>query len=211
MNNARKDGSLAYSVGRVDPEIEGYSGKTWASRGGNPSLEGAASGGVDGAWGVSASNVGGPREATRGMGNTTTQTERGYDNRTPISGPGDGFSVSQVTPIQHGDLATGGEYSAATFGMDVEIPQVNWKKLGIFGLKAGASKLIPGLGMVTNIGGRIYQRFHKDSDPGTQSAMELMMGYDPRYQGKWFRGGKKTWTPGQQVAQVVDQPIGRGV
>lgn len=194
MNAARKDGSLAYSsVGKVDPEIEGYNGKGWDMPGrtidGDPFA----------------------REFTHSMGNVTTQTERGYDNRTPIAGAGDGFSVSQVTPIQHGDLATGGEYSAATFGMDVEIPQVNWKKLGISGLKAGASALIPGLGMVTNIGGRIYQRFHKDSDPNTQSAMELMMGYDPRYQGKWFRGGKKTWTPGQQVAQVVNQPIGRGV
>lgn len=194
MNAARKDGSLAYSsVGKVDPEIEGYNGKGWDMPGrtidGDPFA----------------------REFTHSMGNVTTQTERGYVNRTPIAGAGDGFSVSQVTPIQHGDLATGGEYSAATFGMDVEIPQVNWKKLGISGLKAGASALIPGLGMVTNIGGRIYQRFHKDSDPNTQSAMELMMGYDPRYQGKWFRGGKKTWTPGQQVAQVVNQPIGRGV
>jgi len=67
------------------------------------------------------------------MGNTTTQTERGYDNRTPIAGAGDGFSVSQVTPIQHGDLATGGEYSAASFGMD---PQ----KLMIIGSMLGVTK-----------------------------------------------------------------------
>lgn len=191
-------------MGQVDPEIEGYNGKTW-----NSGLERA---GVESnfgsVWGTPAGAVGGPRESTRNMGSTTTQTERGYDNRTPVSG--NGFSMSQVTPIQHGDLATGGEYSAATYGMDVEIPEVNWKKLGISGLKAGASALIPGLGLVTNIGGRIYQKFHKDSDPNTQSAMELMMGYDPRYQNKWFRAGKKTWTPGQQVAQSSVQPVGRG-
>lgn len=124
MNNARKDGSLAYSVGKVDPEIEGYNGKTWASRGGNPSLEGAASGGVDGAWGVSAGNVGGPRELTRGMGSTTTQTERGYTTNT-------NGVASQTIPNQQGDLATGGTNTVATSGMDPSRLLVVGSMLGI--------------------------------------------------------------------------------
>lgn len=113
---ARKEGTT-YSVGQVDPELEGYSGKTWQSRRGAPGLEGAASGGGGGGFGVSAMDVGGPREATRGMGNTTTQTERGYTVRDmPWNMIDEG--ADQAFPNQRGDLATGGQLQVATEGMD---------------------------------------------------------------------------------------------
>ena len=134
---ARKEG-ITYSVGQVDPELEGYSGKTWASRRGIPGLEGAASGGYN-PWGVSAGEVGGDREQTRGMGSTSTQTERGYttynvkgDNKArgteiesggfegenPFEIESGGFEpgafeyngdTKLTVPNIYGDLATGGE------------------------------------------------------------------------------------------------------
>ena len=206
MHDAQKDGSMSWYMGKVDPEAEGYDGKAYSQSGG--SIDGDQFGGMGHTeWGGFGSPIG-SREETHGTGGVTTQTERGYDNRTPIQGPG--YSVSQETPIQRGDLATGGEYNVATYGREIELSPVMWKKLGIGALKQGVATFVPMLGTVMSIGGRIYQKVHKDTDPNTQSAMESIMGYDPRYQGKFFRMGKKTWTPGQQVAGVVNQPAGRG-
>lgn len=129
MNNARKEGSLAYSVGKVDPEIEGYNGKTWDSRGGNSSLEGAASGGE---WmGTStAYGLGGPREVTRNMGNTTTQTERGYTvQQQPWNMIDEGADIG--VPNQQGQLATGGTLNVATEGMDPQKLMIIGSMLGI--------------------------------------------------------------------------------
>lgn len=198
---ARKEG-INYAVGQVSPELEGYNGKVWNNRG--AALD--ESGNTPSPWGTRAQSAGGPREQTRGMGNTTTQTERGYSNEVHAQG---GLQASQTIPYQQGDLATGGQMQVATSGMDVEIPQGMWGKLGISGLKAGASTFIPFFGLVSNIGGRIYQKVHKDADPNTQSAVEMMMGYDPRYQGKLFRFGKKTWEPGQQAPSSGAQLDGR--
>lgn len=103
-------------MGQVDPEVEGYNGKTWESKGGNYGLEGSASGGYN-PWGVSAAEVGGYREQTRGMGNTTTQTERGYTvKQMPWNMIDEG--ADQAFPNQQGDLATGGTLNVATDGMD---------------------------------------------------------------------------------------------
>jgi len=70
---ARKEG-INYAVGQVDPELEGYNGKVWNSRG--AALD--ESGNIPSPWGTRAQAAGGPREQTRGMGSTSTQTERGY-------------------------------------------------------------------------------------------------------------------------------------
>lgn len=120
---ARKNG-IGYVVGQVDPEIEGYNGKTWSnSLSSNASLEGAPSGGE---WmGTStARGVSGAREATRNMGSTTTQTERGYTN---ISNG----NISQTIPNQQGDLVTGGINTVATSGMDPQKLMLMGSMLGI--------------------------------------------------------------------------------
>lgn len=124
---ARKNG-ISYVAGQVDPEIEGYNGKTWNnSLSSNASLEGAPSGGE---WmGTStAYGVGGGREATRNMGNTTTQTERGYSNEVHAQG---GLQASQTIPFQQGDLATGGQMQVATSGMDPQKLMLMGSMLGI--------------------------------------------------------------------------------
>jgi len=120
MNAARKDGSLAYSsVGKVDPEIEGYNGKGWDMPGrtidGDPFA----------------------REFTHSMGNVTTQTERGYVSNVGMHGitnNGAGYSVEQRSPLQQGDLATGGTLNVATEGMDIgQIPLGALKDMMGFG------------------------------------------------------------------------------
>lgn len=201
-NDGRKSGSFRVIAGSVDPEIDGYNGKTWNSGGKSSSLEGAASGG-DGYWGISSGAVGGPREATRGMGNTTTQTERGYDQRTPVA-DGKGFSVSQRTPIQHGDLATGGEYSAATFGREVNLPPDVMKKLGVGALKQGASKFVPGFGILTMVGGKLYQRYGKSD--GKQSWLETLLGIKDKNHGRWFGNN-----PDQVDPQIAYSPYNEPV
>jgi len=131
-NSNVKDGTASYVMGRADPGIEGYNGKTWDSRRGNPSLEGAASGGE---WmGTStAFGLGGPREFTRNMGNTTTQTERGYSVlQQPWNMIDEGADIG--VPNQHGELATGGTLNVATEGMDIgQIPLGALKNMMGFG------------------------------------------------------------------------------
>lgn len=127
MNNARKDGSLAYSKGKVDAELEG---DIWDTKGPSMTLEGAASGGGSGAWGVSAGRVGGNREMTRNMGNTTTQTERGYSVlQQPWNMIDEGADIG--VPNQQGELATGGTLNVATEGMDPQKLMLMGSMLGI--------------------------------------------------------------------------------
>lgn len=122
-NTTPGKGQVDYIMGKVNPGLEGagYNGKTWASRGGSYGLEGAASGGYN-PWGVGAGEVGGYREQTRGMGNTTTQTERGYTVKDmPWNMIDEG--ADQAFPNQQGELATGGTLNVATDGMNVgQIP-----------------------------------------------------------------------------------------
>lgn len=129
-NDARKGSSFKVAAGNVDPEIDGYNGKVWDINIGSPSLEGAASGGSDSAWGTPAGAVGGLREATRGMGNTTTQTERGYQVRKmPWNMINEGSD--QAFPYQQGDLATGGTLNVSTDGVDANKILAIGAKLGI--------------------------------------------------------------------------------
>jgi hypothetical protein len=117
--DARKAGAMSIIAGKVDPEIDGYSGKGWSNgHGGNAALEGAPSGG-GGAWGTSAFEVGGQRENTRNMGSTTTQTERGYTVNTNMPWNMIDEGADQAWPNQQGQLATGGTLNVATDGVDV--------------------------------------------------------------------------------------------
>lgn len=60
VNNARKTGDFRLVGGKVDPEIEGYNGKTWDS-----GLEVSKSLGMGLDWGTPATALSGPRENTR--------------------------------------------------------------------------------------------------------------------------------------------------
>jgi hypothetical protein len=125
-NTTTGKGQVGYIMGKVNPELEdaGYNGKTW-----NSGLERA---GVESnfgsVWGTPAGAVGGPRESTRSMGNTTTQTERGYSNEVHAQG---GLQASQTIPFQQGDLATGGQMQVATSGMDPQKLMLMGSMLGI--------------------------------------------------------------------------------
>lgn len=113
-------------MGQVDPEVEGYNGKTW-----NSGLERA---GVESnfgsVWGTPAGAIGGPRESTRSMGNTTTQTERGYTvQQQPWNMIDEGSDIG--VPNQQGELATGGTLNVATEGMDPQKLMLMGSMLGI--------------------------------------------------------------------------------
>jgi len=76
--------------------------------------------------------LGGPREVTRSMGNTTTQTERGYTvQQQPWNMIDEGADIG--VPNQQGQLATGGTLNVATEGMDPS-------KLLVIGSMLGISK-----------------------------------------------------------------------
>lgn len=190
-----------YTTRKLDPEIEGYNGKDWDRAGGNAELEGSGYSFGAPSWGGNLP----AREFTHGTGNVTTQTERGYDNRTPMQGPG--YSVSQETPIQNIDLATGGQTSVATYGMDVafELPDNLFKGLGGAALKAGATYVLPGFGPVRYIGGKLFQRFGTNQSPGRQTMMETFFGVDDNSYGRFF---KQKNAP---VDVAYNAPVGRGV
>lgn len=187
----------------IDAELEG---DVFNTQGKSASLEGAASGG-GGYWGTSAGAVGGPREATRGMGSTTTQTERGYGQLTPIS-DGNGFSISQRTPIQQGDLATGGERNVATYGKEINLPEGVMKKLGLAAMRQGVTKLVPGLGLITMVGGKLYQRYGKSD--GKQSFLETILGIKDKNHGRWFGNNPDQVDPQVAYAPYIDpvSPLG---
>ena len=163
---------------KIDPEIDGYNGKSF----------GHESGMIDGDPFA--------REPTHDMGGVTTQTERGYNNRTLSSGPG--LSVSQKTPIQTGQLATGGVGQFES--RDIELPKDLVKKLGVMGLKAGMSTVVPGIGVIMNIGGKFVQRFgHSD---GKQSGLETLFGIKDANYGRFF--GKSKTPASTKQAGVMD-------
>ena len=114
---ARKAGDYAMVMGKIDPEAEGYNGKTWESKNQPLTLDGSPTSGGGDVWGTSAQMVGGLREGTHGMGNTTTQTERGYTVKDmPWNMIDEG--ADQAFPNQQGELATGGTLNVATDGID---------------------------------------------------------------------------------------------
>lgn len=167
MNQARKNGDRSYSLNKVDPEIDGYNGKVWTGIRGSAELEGAPSAG---GFGVSARDVGGPRESTRGMGNTKTQTERGYTTVTQPLGPGSVMTSTEQIPNIEGELATGGTGLFASR----DVPPELIKKFGLAALKVGMSVFVPGLGTVVNVAGKIKQKTGKSD--GKQSFWESFAG-----------------------------------
>lgn len=160
---ARKAG-LFYTKGAVDDE---YEADPWNTRGGSAALEGAASGGYGG---VPAFQLGGPREATRGMGNTTTQTERGYDN--PEWNVATGLRISQRTPLQNGDLATGGQVTH--IGDGANVPPWLQRALAT-GLRTAIGSVVPGASLAFRAG----REFAPDENPFQNTAFETMMGRKP--------------------------------
>lgn len=167
MNSARKAGDLSYSVGAVDPEIDGYNGKTWNSHGAALDESG---GSPSSSWGVRASQVGGPRESTRGMGNTTTQTERGYDN--PEWNVAPGLRISQRQKLQKGDLATGGEITHIGDGANVSPRMQKWLAAGG---RAILGTVIPG----ASVGFTAARQLWPDRNPAENTAWETFIGRKP--------------------------------
>ena len=170
-------GRVSGPAGRkIDPEAYGYNGKSFDHE----------SGMVDGDPFA--------REFTHDMGGVTTQTERGYNNRTIGNEPG--FSISQKIPIQTGKLSTGGVGQFES--RDIEIPKDLAMKLGVMGLKAGMSTVIPGIGLIMNIGGKFVQKFgHSD---GKQSRLETLFGIKDANYGRFF-GKSKTPATTQRAGE----------
>lgn len=177
-SSARKEG-INYVMGQVDPEVEGYNGKTWNRADvGNASLEGAPSGGGDWMGTSSAFNVGGPREQTRsndgGGGRVMVRGARANYNT-----PNGNMEVSQ--PDQVGtqtDLASGGTFTST----GREIPPEMVKRFGLGALKVGMSVFVPGLGTVINVAGKIKQKTgHSD---GKQSFWETFAGISDKDYGR---------------------------
>lgn len=193
--------SKYYSPYGVDPEAEGYDGKAYSKSSGGMVDGDPFSGMGHTDFGGFGSPIG-SREETHGTGGVTTQTERGYDDKTQMQGPG--YAVSQKTPIQRGTLATGGDRDVATFGRDVELPDHLIQKFGLTGLKAGASTFVPGIGLVANIAGKIVQRFGKGN--GKQSWWETALGINDKKYGKFF-GAENPQVAYQDIPLL---PVGRG-
>lgn len=181
-NEGRKNGSFRVVAGNVDPEIEGYNGKSW---------DGERYGSVDGDPFA--------REQTHGMGNVTTQTERGYTTMSKPLGNGSVMTEEHQYPVLEGDLATGG--TRLMDAKDIQLPDHLVQKLGLSALKAGASTFVPGIGLVTNIAGKFVQRFGKSN--GKQSWWETAMGIKDANYGGWSGKVKKP-----DLIQLASTPSG---
>lgn len=163
MEQARRSGDLSYSVGKVDPEIDGHTGKGWSNDFGSAPLSA-------GFGGTSAAEVGGIRESTRGMGNTTTQTERGYDH--PVYNVAPGLNLSQAEPLQRGDLATGGGITHIGDGAEVSPQMRRWLAAGG---RAILGSLVPG----ASAGFMAARQFMPDQNPFQNTTAEEFIGRKP--------------------------------
>lgn len=159
-----RDQGTDYVIGRTDPEVDGYNGKDW-ERGGL----------VDG------DQFGVFREPTRGTGNVTTQTERGYTTITKPLGPGSPMTSTEKLPNLYGDLATGGD--AGFVARD--LPPDVIKKFGLAALKVGMSVFVPSLGTVINVAGKIKQKVGQSD--GKQSFWETFAGINDKDYGRFTK------------------------
>lgn len=137
-----------YSVGRVDPEIGGYNGKTWNDR--RDSSDSTA--------GISAFDLG-QRENTRkdyGGGEWTHETKNlgGKDYQVPTF---------------HDEGATGTNIDHHGYGADVP----PWMQRGLAtGLRTAIGSVIPGAGLAFAAG----RQFMPDENPFQNTAFETLMG-----------------------------------